>query len=165
MSLGSGIQKIVLDYFKDIFSSSNPIGADMAVAGVDSYITPEMNQVLMAEISREEVKTALMQFSSSKSPGPDGMTAAFYQKNWDIVGEDIFRAIQSFFRSGNMPKFINHTHIVLIPKVKSPNKMQHLHPISLCNISYKMVAKVLANRLKGVLPNLISASKSAFVSS
>lgn len=67
-----------------------------------------------------------------------------------------------FFRSSNIPKNINNTHIALIPKIRSP-KMQQLRPISLCNISYKVVAKVLANCLKHVLLHLISDSQSAFV--
>lgn len=80
-----------------------------------------------------------------------------------MVEDDVCQAVSSFFRSGNIPRNINSTHIALIPKVRSPTRMQQLRPISLCNVSYKIVAKVLANRLKCALPHLISGSQSAFV--
>lgn len=62
-----------------------------------------------------------------------------------------------------MPNEINYTHVVLIPKVKNPSKMTELHPISLCNVSYKLISKVLANGLKEFLPQIIHENQSVFV--
>lgn len=90
---------------------------------------------------------------SSKAPGPDGFTVSFFQSYWDIVGRDIVEAVRSFMYSGRLVRGMNHTHIVLIPKVKCPMKMGQLRPISLCNVAYKVLAKVLANRLSVCLPN------------
>lgn len=61
------------------------------------------------------------------------------------------------------PSKLNSTHIVLIPKVQNPESISQFHPISLCNYSYKVLSKVLANRLKPIFPNLISHSQNAFV--
>lgn len=58
---------------------------------------------------------------------------------------------------------VNDTYITLIPKVKSAKIVREFKPISLCNVSYEIAAKILANRLKVILPNLISSSQSAFV--
>ena len=80
------------------------------------------------------------------------MNALFYQKFWHIVGNDVTAAVLDFLNSRNMVPEINHTHIVLIPKVKSLEKMSDYRPISLCNVIYKIISKVLANRLKLILP-------------
>ena len=80
------------------------------------------------------------------------------------MGEDVIEAVLSCLTSGVIPPSINRTFITLIPKVKSPTKVSEYRPISLCNIIYKLVSKVIANRLKGVLPLIISESHSALQS-
>jgi len=98
----------------------------------------------------------------TKALGPDGMNALFYQKYWHIVGSDVTVAVLDFLNSSTMLPRINYTHIVLIPKVNSLEKMYDFRPISLCNIIYKIISKVLANRLKQILPQLIAPYQSAF---
>ena len=81
-----------------------------------------------------------------------------------MIGDHVIATVLDFLNSSNMNPNINYTHIVLIPKVKSPEKMSDYRPISLCNVVYKIMSKVVANRLKQILPKLISPSQSAFVS-
>ena len=95
---------------------------------------------------------ALFQMGPTKASGPDGMNAFFYQKFWHVVGNNIVLAVLDFLNNGNMLPDIKHTNIVLIPKVKNPERMSEFRPISLCNVIYKIISKVLANRLKQVLP-------------
>ena len=83
------------------------------------------------------------------------MNAFFYQKFWHIVGNDVSSVVLDFLNFGNMIPEINYTYIVLIPKVKSPEKMIDFRPISLCNVIYKIISKVLANRLKTILPQFM----------
>ena len=64
--------------------------------------------------------------------------------------------VLDFLNDGVMLPNFNHTNIVLIPKVNNLEKMFEHRPISLCNVAYKIISKVLANRLKQVLPNIIS---------
>jgi hypothetical protein len=77
--------------------------------------------------------------------------------------EDFTKAVLTCLNSEKILKAINHTYITLIPKVKNPEDVKEFHPISLCNVIYKIISKVLANRLKCILPQIVSESQSAFV--
>jgi hypothetical protein len=80
-----------------------------------------------------------------KSPGPDDFAACFYQKAWDTVRSEVCIAILDFLNGGIFHKKINKTFIALIPKIKNPTHVSELRPISLCNVIYKLIAKVLVN--------------------
>ena len=99
----------------------------------------------------------------TKSPSPDGMSPIFYQRYWDIVGPHVVNYVLNTLRIGIMPNGLNATYICLIPKGNCPQMITEFHPISLCNVIYKLVSKVLANRLKRVLPEVIYDAQSAFV--
>ena len=160
---GMAINFIAVDYFHNLFSTSNPDSIDEVIQSVDSVVSPDMNDSLLQPFSPEEIRRALFQISPSKAPGPDGMSALFFQKFWHIVGSDVTLAILDFLNSGRMLGSINFTNIALIPKVKSPESMANFRPISLCNVLYKIVSKVLVNRMKPILPRVILDSQSAFV--
>ena len=130
---------------------------------VPHKITIEMYQLLTSDYNADEIRAVLFQMGPTKAPGPDGMNALFYQKFWHIVGDNVIAAVLDFLNSSYMVPEINYTHIVLISKVKSPEKMADFRPISLYNVIYKIISKVLANRSKQILPQLISPSQSAFV--
>ena len=91
------------------------------------------------------------------------MNALFYHKFWHIVSNDVTNVVLDFLNIGILLLELNYTHIVLIPKVKSSEKMSDFRPISLCKVIYKIISKVLANMLKLILPQLISPTQSAFV--
>ena len=122
-----------------------------------------MNGDLLAVFKAEEVQFALQQMHPTKALGPDGMSPIFYQKYWEIVGPDVIECVLTTLNSGVLPYGIYETYICLIPKVNSPQKITKFRPISLCNVVYKIISKVLANRLKGVLAEVIDESQSAFV--
>ena len=126
-------------------------------------LTPEMQQELTSDSTAKEIKVALFQMGPTKALKPNGMNTLLFQKFWHVVDESVTNAVLDYFNSGVMDLTINHTHIVLIPKIKSPKKMFDFRPISLCNVIYKIISKVLANRLKQILPSIITPTQSAFV--
>ena len=98
-----------------------------------------------------------------KSPGPDGFLVLFYKKLWPTIGNDVIKAMTYFFLRGFMPKEINNSLIVLIPKITNPTSVNHFRPISLCNVVYKIISKILVSKLRPVLDKLISPTQSAFI--
>lgn len=82
---------------------------------------------------------------------------------FSLRGHDVIKAIKSFFQSGRLLKELNATAIALVPKVPNPDKWKDFRPISCCNTVYKCIAKIVANRLKVVLPNLVGPQQTAFI--
>ncbi|GJW63827.1 hypothetical protein Tco_0115711 [Tanacetum coccineum] len=114
-------------------------------------------------ISDQEVKEVIFSMGNDKSPGPDGYTAAFFKEAWDTVGSDVTYAVREFFVNGHLLKEINHTIIALILKVKAPACFNDYRPISYCNVIFKYIRKIIANRIKESLKTLISPNQSAFI--
>ena len=147
------VMGIASAYFDNLFQASDHM--EECLNAIQSKITDDMREVLSSEYTVEEVKVALFQMGPTKAPGLNGMNALFYQKFWHVVGDTVVLAMLDFLNNGNMLLEINHKNIVLIPKIRNPVKMSDFRPISLCNVIYKIISKVLANRLKQVLPQII----------
>lgn len=81
-----------------------------------------------------------------------------------MVGTEVSLAALKFLNDGIFYSSINYTYIALIPKIKNAKTVVNFWPISLCNMVYKLIAKTLANRLKQILPSLISTEQCAFLS-
>jgi hypothetical protein len=126
-------------------------------------VSAEDNVSLVAPVTKEEVRVALFQMHPDKSPGPDGFNPAFYQNFWELCGDEVFVAVKEWLVRGYFPTSLNETNICLIPKCNNPSSMKDFRPISLCNVLYKVVSKLLANRLKLVLGKYISEEQSAFI--
>ena len=93
--------------------------------------------------------------SPFKAPGPDGFQAYFFKEYWEIVGTEIWNIVRSAFLGEFLNPSIMKTLIVLIPKIDNPTFMKDFRPISLCNVVYKIITKVLTNRLRPFLPDIV----------
>ena len=155
---------MIVEYYKQLFTSSNPHDIEEVVQFTKRVVTEDMNSSLIINFSKEEGEIALKQMAPLKAPGPDGMPPIFFQHYWESIGNDVGKAVVSCLNSTSIETGLNHTFLTLIPKVKSLEFVIEFRPIALCNILYKLVSKVLANKLKKVLPHIISKSQNAFQS-
>jgi hypothetical protein len=149
-------------YFVDIFNKQNSIITPV-INIVDQTIFQEDNNMLTKPFTMEEFKLAMFSMHPDKCPGPDGFSPGFFQHFWHLCGQHIFNECCMCLETGSFPSTLTLTNIALIPKGDSQVSMKDWHPIALCNVIYKLVAKVLANRLKSVLSKCISDNQSAFV--
>ncbi|GJX79422.1 RNA-directed DNA polymerase, eukaryota [Tanacetum coccineum] len=141
--------------------SANRILIDM---NFPKTISIDQQTELEGAVSKEEVKKAVWDCGSDKSPGPDGFSFGFYRKFWTCIENDVFAAVNYFFTFGDIPKGCNACFIALIPKVHDANLVKDFRPISLIGSIYKIIAKILANRLVGVLGDIVNEVQSAFIS-
>lgn len=156
------ISEIAVNYFQNLMgkaASVKDFPDDIALP----QLTDSNKRLLDGVISEEEVFNTFRSMAKGKSPGLDGMPVEFYLAAWSVIGADVTKAILFFFSSGKLPRIINSTAIALVPKIQSASNMADFRPISCCNVLYKCITKLLAARLKLVLPSLISLNQSAFV--
>ena len=122
-----------------------------------------MNSTFTQDFHAMEVEKALKQMHPLTAPGPDGMPPLFYHHFWPTVKSFIILTTLDFLNHGVSPPKFHDTHIVLIPKIKNREKVTDYRPISLCNVAYKIVSKMVANRMKLALQEIIGENQSAFV--
>lgn len=130
---------------------------------MEPLVTPDMNSKLLEDFSDEEIGNALFQIGPLKAPGPDGLPARFFQRNWGTIKTEIIGAVKHFFKEGFIPEGANDTIIALIPKSKNADDLKDFRPISLCNVIYKVISKCIVNRMRPLLDKLISETQSAFL--
>ncbi|XP_060968612.1 uncharacterized protein LOC115704452 [Cannabis sativa] len=149
--------------FMQVYESQNPsIGRDFDTLFLESVTDGEN-----ADISRcptvEEIKAVVFQMHPLKSPGPDGFSSIFYRKYWQIVGAKVCEMVQGFFEDPTVSKNLNHTFLCLIPKINNATRFDQFRPISLCNFCYKIISRIVTDRLKVVIDRLVSPYQSAFI--
>jgi hypothetical protein len=156
------IWQAVYTHFANHFKTRN-----MVRSGVENL---EFNSLSVAEcssltkpFSKAEVKAAIWDCDSLKSPGPDGINFGFFKDFWMEMKGDVMRFISEFHQNGKLTKGLNFTFIALIPKVDSPQRLNDFRPISLVGSLYKILAKLLANRLRMVIGSVISEAQTIFI--
>ena len=105
----------------------------------------------------------MMKMNGDKAPDPDGLTVAFWQNAWDFTKEEIMEMFKEFHEHNSFVRSLNNTFLVLIPKKSGAEDLGVFRPISLLGGLYKLLAKVLANRLKKVIGKVVSSAQNAFV--
>ena len=130
---------------------------------VFNQISLEANVSLTLPFEEDEIKEGIWSCDGDKSPGPDGFNLRFFKENWDLVKPDLLAFFSEFFVKGHIPKAFSASFLTLIPKNDHPQGLGEFRPICLIRSVYKILSKVLANRLKKVLHLVISECQSAFL--
>eukprot|EP00253_Pinus_taeda_P013455 PITA_13455 len=160
------ISALLSDHFK-LIAQEPPINREEAIkeltAAILKTITSDQNWALCREISLEEVEEAIRSMPNDKAPGPDGFTINFYKACWSIVKQDAWEVVEDSRCSGTILKSLSSTFLALIPKVEEAKTPEKFRPIALCNVIYKIISKVIASRLKTILPGIISEEQSGYV--
>ncbi|KAJ9688894.1 hypothetical protein PVL29_014511 [Vitis rotundifolia] len=156
------ITEEILLYFEKLYAS--PTRESWSIEGLDwSPISEESAGRLDSPFTEEEISKAIFQLDRDKASGPDGFTITVFQDCWDVVKEDLVRVFAEFHRSGIINQSTNASFIVLLPKKSLTKKISDFRPISVITSLYKIIAKVLSGRLRGVLHETIHSTQGAFV--
>jgi len=160
----TAIESHILNYFQAIFRRENNCTLNTLVdETIPSLVTEADNHMLLRIPQNAEIKEAVFALNGDGAPGPDGFGGHFYQTFWDIVGRDVVHSVQEFFHEGLLPNNINSNLIVLIPKVPGANSMGDYRPIALANFQFKIIIKILADRLASITSRIISIEQRGFV--
>ena len=130
---------------------------------IPSLVSAHSNALLMHPVSLEEVKSVVEGMSPDKAPGPDGFTAWFLISCWTIIHKDLLKMVKKSQSCNKIGGGTNSSFLALIPKEKGASSFARFRLISLCNIKYKVITKVLANMLKVVLPGIIPENQGGFI--
>ncbi|KAF7827149.1 reverse transcriptase [Senna tora] len=125
-------------------------------------INPSNHSLLLRLPLEAEIKDTVFSLHPLKAPRRDGFHALFYQKSWNIVKDNLIKDIHNIFNSEFIPQDWSSTFITLIPKLENASKPHHFLPICLCSTQYKILTKLIANRIKPLLPDLISPTQGTF---
>ncbi|XP_062021310.1 uncharacterized protein LOC133737845 [Rosa rugosa] len=153
------LHTIAVNYFKGLFREKNTLGVSEAIPNLFPRIEPSDLGDLSRDVSELEIKNSLFSIGGLKAPGPDGIPAKFFQLHWSTCKEDIIQLVKECFDKCELPENLNDTLIALIPKVASPLSMKQLCPISICNTLYKVVSKIIVQRLRPMMSTLVSPTQ------
>ncbi len=132
-------------------------------ASTPTRVSSETNRDLIKDLTLKEVQDAILAMPKGKAPGWDGIPTEFYQEFVSEISPTLFQAFQAMLRNGETSEGINKGLITLIPKSGDHANLGNWRPITLLGSLYKILAKTLARRLQGFLPNIIRPGQTGFV--
>ena len=159
------VKDFVKNGYSEIYTTSlSSVSAlPPTISSWQSRLSEEEKCSISEEVSEEEIKAMLSSLKAFKAPGPDGLHAGFFQRFWLTIGTSVINEVKKVFTVRRVSVYLNTTHIALIPKSQGPETLSNYRPISLCNMAYKIVSKIIVARLRPYLDKLISPCQSAFI--
>jgi hypothetical protein len=161
------IQEIINDYFESLYSNKFENFMEMG-RFLDNYDHPKLNQKdinhLNRSIPQNEIETAIKSLPKKKSPGPDGLTDEFYWMFKEELLSILFKSFHEIEREGTLPNSFYEDSITIIPKPgKDTSKKWNYRPISLMNISVKILNKIMANQIQQHIRKIIHHDQFSFI--
>ncbi|XP_022019087.1 uncharacterized protein LOC110919116 [Helianthus annuus] len=163
VSEGDDVPSALVQHYESFLGREDDISLHPTNDLFDKKLLPDDANHMVRSVTSGEVKLAMFSIGNDKAPSPNGYTAAFFKHAWQIIGQDISCAIIDFFSSGKLLRELNNTLIVLIPKKPTPSNVTDYRPIACCNVIYKCISKIIADRIKHSLNQIVSINQSAFV--
>ena len=146
---------MVRDFFISLYSKEH-VACLFLVTGGFTSVNSRCCDFMFNPVTKKDIRQTLFSMGGLKAPGLDGLHALFFQSQWEVVGGSLCELVFKFLHDPTSVKDINQTYISLIPKIDHPELVKHFCPISLCNVAYKLLTKILANKLKPMMPSIIA---------
>mgnify|MGYP003623272302 FL=1 len=159
------IRNEVERYYKDLYSKqvTSVSAQSQILKSVNTHLSLEDTAEIEADITENEVELAIRTARIKSSPGPDGIGYGFYRKFWPVTKEVLVKVLNSVLNAKQEKSGFSDGIIILIPKGKKVDSIDKFRPITLLNADYKIFMKILANRLKPVMANLIGLGQNCGV--
>ncbi|CAI6006259.1 unnamed protein product [Closterium sp. NIES-65] len=158
-----GILTAATQYFTDLFGTDGRTSTERWKPLAGRKLDAESAAGLAADWTEAEVKQAFKALADGKSPGKDGLPKELFERHWDVLDKEFLRMAQSFSVSATIPASIKEAITILLHKKGEKDNLDNYRPITLLNFTYKVLARVVANRMKMHLHKVISAEQYGFI--
>lgn len=157
------LKDMVRNFYVDLFREDQATREDVISLATYPNILSRHAETLGADVTLLEMKNALFDMGPQKALGEDGYPAIFYQNCWEVISPIVLSFINEVWDNPESVRYVNNTLIVLINKVDKPELATQFRPIALCNVTYKIITKIIVNYIKPFLDGIISPNQSSFI--
>lgn len=160
-----GISDHIVQYYRNLFCTNNVVLQDQLLVeeAIPNLVDDSLNTMLTVIPSHLEIKNAVFDLNKDGALGPDGFGAFFFQTYWDIISLDVTNAVIEFFTKSWLLQNFNANTLILIPKTPNANTIDQYRPIAMANFKFKIISKVLADRLAKIMFGIVSKEQRGFI--